>query len=38
MNNTFDYMSFDHVMICVPNYKEILEWYREKLDATIEKD
>ena len=38
MNNALDYMSFDHVMICVPNYDATLQWYREKFDATIEKE
>jgi methylmalonyl-CoA/ethylmalonyl-CoA epimerase len=31
-------MQIDHVMISVPNYSETLEWYREKFDATIEKE
>lgn len=34
----FDFMSIDHIMICVPNYEETLQWYREKLDATIERE
>ena len=38
MNSVFDYISIDHIMICVPNYEETLQWYREKLDATIEKE
>ena len=33
-----DSMQIDHVMICVPNYRETLEWYRDKFDATIEKE
>lgn len=31
-------MQIDHVMINVPNYKETLEWYQSKFDATIEKE
>lgn len=31
-------MRIDHVMISVPNYQETLQWYREKLNATIEKE
>ena len=31
-------MKIDHIMISVPNYQETLEWYREKFDATIEKE
>ncbi len=31
-------MRIDHVMISVPNYQETLQWYREKFDATIEKE
>ena len=31
-------MRIDHVMISVPNYKETLQWYRDKFDATIEKE
>ncbi|MBE9168412.1 VOC family protein [Pleurocapsales cyanobacterium LEGE 06147] len=38
MNSALDYMSIDHIMICVPNYEETLQWYQEKLDATIEKE
>lgn len=38
MNSALDYMSIDHIMICVPNYQQTLQWYREKLDATIEKE
>lgn len=37
-NNAFDRMNIDHVMICVPNYQETIQWYREKLDATIERE
>lgn len=33
-----DSMRIDHVMISVPNYQETLQWYREKLNATIEKE
>ena len=33
-----DSMQIDHVMISVPNYQETLQWYREKLNATIEKE
>ena len=28
----------DHVMITVPNYQETLEWYKDKFNATIEKN
>ncbi len=38
MNSALDYMSIDHIMICVPNYEETLQWYKEKLDATIERE
>ncbi|MEL6928667.1 MAG: VOC family protein [Cyanobacteria bacterium J06600_6] len=31
-------MQIDHVMISVPNYQETLEWYQDKLNATIEKE
>ena len=31
-------MRIDHVMISVSNYSETLQWYQEKLDATIEKE
>ena len=31
-------MRIDHVMISVPNYQETLEWYQNKLNATIEKE
>ena len=31
-------MQIDHVMISVPNYQETLQWYQEKLNATIEKE
>ena len=31
-------MQIDHVMISVPNYRETLEWYQEKFDATIEQE
>lgn len=31
-------MRIDHVMISVPNYQETLEWYQDKLNATIEKE
>ena len=33
-----DSMRIDHVMISVPNYQETLQWYQEKLNATIEKE
>jgi methylmalonyl-CoA/ethylmalonyl-CoA epimerase len=36
--NALNYMSMDHLMICVPNYDETIQWYREKLDATIERE
>jgi methylmalonyl-CoA/ethylmalonyl-CoA epimerase len=38
MNSALDYMSIDHIMICVPNYEETLQWYQEKLDAAIERE
>ena len=38
MSSAFDYMGIDHIMICVPNYQETIRWYRDKLDATIEKE
>lgn len=31
-------MQIDHVMISVPNYQETLQWYQDKLNATIEKE
>ena len=31
-------MQIDHLMISVPNYKETIEWYQSKFDATIEKE
>ena len=31
-------MQIDHVMISVSNYKETLQWYQDKLNATIEKE
>ena len=33
-----DSMRIDHVMISVPNYQETLQWYQEKLGATIEEE
>lgn len=36
--SAFDYMSIDHVMICVSNYEETIQWYQAMLDATIEKE
>ncbi len=33
-----DSMRIDHVMISVTNYQETLQWYQEKLNATIEKE
>ena len=33
-----DSMQIDHIMISVPNYRETLQWYQEKLNATIEKE
>jgi methylmalonyl-CoA/ethylmalonyl-CoA epimerase len=36
--NALNYMSMDHLMICVPNYQETIQWYREKLDAAIERE
>ena len=31
-------MRIDHIMISVPNYQETIQWYQEKLNATIEKE
>ena len=31
-------MRIDHVMISVTNYRETIEWYQDKLNATIEKE
>ncbi|MGV2826682.1 VOC family protein [Myxosarcina sp. GI1(2024)] len=31
-------MRIDHVMISVTNYQETLQWYQDKLNATIEKE
>jgi pyridoxine 4-dehydrogenase len=31
-------LQIDHVALNVPNYEETLAWYRDKLDATIERE
>ena len=31
-------MRIDHVMLSVSNYEETMQWYREKLDAIVEKE
>lgn len=31
-------MRIDHIMLSVPNYEETVQWYQQKLDATIEKE
>ncbi|MEA5504411.1 VOC family protein [Halotia wernerae UHCC 0503] len=31
-------MQIDHVALNVPNYDETLQWYQDKLDATIERE
>jgi methylmalonyl-CoA/ethylmalonyl-CoA epimerase len=31
-------MRIDHVMLSVTNYEETVQWYQQKLDATIEKE
>lgn len=33
-----DSMRMDHIMISVPNYQETIQWYQDKLNATIEKE
>ena len=39
LNRTsFISMRIDHVMISVSNYSETLQWYQDKLNATIEKE
>jgi len=35
-SNPLSSMQIDHVCLNVPNYEETLQWYQEKLDATIE--
>lgn len=37
-NTTETAMAVDHVAISVPNYEETVQWYRDNLDATIEKE
>ena len=36
--SAFDTMQIDHVALNVSNYDETLQWYRDKLDATIEQE
>jgi methylmalonyl-CoA/ethylmalonyl-CoA epimerase len=36
MSNSLRSMQIDHICLNVPNYEETLQWYQEKLDATIE--
>lgn len=31
-------MRIDHIMFSVPNYEETVQWYQQKLDATVEKE
>lgn len=31
-------MRIDHIMLSVPNYEETVQWYQQKLDATVEKE
>lgn len=31
-------MRIDHIMLSVPNYEETVQWYQQKLDATLEKE
>ncbi|MCC5653724.1 VOC family protein [Nostoc sp. XA013] len=37
-SNPLSSMQIDHVCLNVPNYGETLQWYQEKLDATIERE
>lgn len=37
-SNPLSSMQIDHVCLNVPNYEETLQWYQEKLDATIERE
>ena len=36
IQNSLSSMQIDHVALNVSNYEETLQWYRDKLDATIE--
>ena len=36
--NGLSSLQFDHVKITVPNYHEIIPWYEDKFDATIEQE
>lgn len=31
-------MRIDHVMLCVPNFEETVQWYCQKLNAIVEKE
>jgi methylmalonyl-CoA/ethylmalonyl-CoA epimerase len=37
-SNSLSSMQIDHVCLNVPNYEETLQWYQEKLDATITRE
>ncbi len=37
-SNPLSSMQIDHVCLNVPNYEETLQWYQEKLDATIKRE
>jgi methylmalonyl-CoA/ethylmalonyl-CoA epimerase len=36
--NSLCSMHIDHVCLNVPNYEETLQWYQEKLDATVTRE
>jgi methylmalonyl-CoA/ethylmalonyl-CoA epimerase len=38
ISNSLNSMQIDHVCLNVPNYEETLQWYQEKLDATITRE
>lgn len=37
-SNSLNSMQIDHVCLNVPNYEETIQWYRDKLDATITRE
>jgi methylmalonyl-CoA/ethylmalonyl-CoA epimerase len=36
--SSLSFMQIDHVCLNVPNYAETLQWYQEKLDATVTRE
>jgi catechol-2,3-dioxygenase len=38
ISNSLRSMHIDHICLNVPNYLETLQWYQEKLDATVTRE